>query len=112
VTPRRQVLLWAAQRFSGALLGLCVTIHLVTIIYTVRHGLSAAEILGRTRGKLAWAGFYVLFVIAVAVHAPLGVRAIAAEWFGWRGRTAELATVALGTVFVGAGLRAVAGVYA
>ncbi|MBC7710250.1 MAG: succinate dehydrogenase, partial [Rhizobacter sp.] len=32
------------------LLALCVLVHLVTILYAMRGGLSAAEILARTRG--------------------------------------------------------------
>ena len=48
---RSQTLLWAAQRASAALLALCVAVHLVTIVYAVRGGLTAAEILGRTRGS-------------------------------------------------------------
>lgn len=111
MTLRRQIQLWVAQRLSGAALGLCVTIHLGTIIYAVRHGLSAAEIFCRTRGSLVWAGFYSLFVIAVALHAPLGLRVILTEWFGWGGRATGIATVAFGIAVVAMGLGAVAGVY-
>jgi len=45
VNIRSQVLLWTAQRASAAVLALCVVVHLITIIYAVRNGLSAAEIL-------------------------------------------------------------------
>ena len=48
VSARAQVRLWAAQRLSAAVLALCVLVHLATLIYAVRGGLSAAEILGRT----------------------------------------------------------------
>jgi fumarate reductase subunit C len=112
MTPRLQVLLWAAQRFSAAVLGLCVVIHIGTIIYAVRHGLSGAEILGRTRGSLAWAGFYSLFAVAVALHVPLGLRVILAEWLGWRGSPTNMASAAFGIVLLIAGLRAIAGVLA
>ena len=54
-------------------LALCVLVHLATLIYAVRGGLSAAEILGRTHGSSGWASFYALFVLAVAVHAPIGL---------------------------------------
>ncbi|MGZ9058675.1 MAG: succinate dehydrogenase, partial [Burkholderiaceae bacterium] len=77
--------LWLAQRASAAVLTLCVIVHLITIIYATRGGLSGAEILARTRGNTAWFAFYVLFVLAVAVHVPIGLRAIAAEWLGWTG---------------------------
>ena len=85
MTPRNQVILWGAQRISAMVLALCVIVHLITIIYAVRNGLSAAEILGRTRGSFMWGGFYALFVTTVAVHAPIGVRNILTE-MGWRGR--------------------------
>ena len=49
-------------------------------VLAVRGGLSAAEILARVRGSGAWAAFYIVFVLAVAVHAPIGLRAIARGW--------------------------------
>jgi fumarate reductase subunit C len=103
---RTQVLLWGAQRISAMVLGLCVILHLVTIIYAVRNGLSAAEILGRTRGSVAWGGFYALFVAAVAVHAPIGVRNIFAE-MGWRGRGVDILMLVLGLTLAMWGWRAV-----
>jgi fumarate reductase subunit C len=60
-------------------LGVCVVVHLVTMILAVRGGLSAAEILERTRGNVAWGVFYTVFVVAIAVHAPIGLRTIFAE---------------------------------
>lgn len=87
-------------------LALCVIVHLVTIIYAVRNGLSAAEILGRTRGSIAWGGFYALFVAAVAIHAPIGVRNICAE-FGWRGRGVDVLMFVLALTLAMWGLRAV-----
>ena len=57
MSVRSQVLLWGAQRVSALVLALCVVVHLVTIIFAVRNGLSAAEILGRTRRNGALAAF-------------------------------------------------------
>ena len=112
MSARGEVRLWLAQRASAALLALCVVVHLATMIVAVRGGLSAADILGRTRGSVGWAAFYGLFVIAVAIHAPLGLRTVAAEWLGWRGRAADatwaicgLALLSLGVVAVVAVLR-------
>ena len=68
---RTQVLLWTAQRVSAMVLALCVVVHLITMIYAVQNGLTAAEILGRTQGNRAWFAFYALFVVAVSVHAPI-----------------------------------------
>ncbi len=111
VSTRSQVLLWGAQRISAMVLALCVLVHLVTIIYAVRNGLSAAEILGRTRGNFAWAGFYVLFVAAVAVHAPIGMRNILSETLGWRGRSLEITVVTMGLLIALWGWRAVYAVF-
>jgi fumarate reductase subunit C len=108
---RAQVLLWTAQRVSAAVLAICVIVHLITIIYAVRSGLSAAEILGRTRGNAAWAAFYALFVLAVAVHAPIGLRNVLAETFGWRGRGLDVAVLAMAMTLVMWGLRAVYAVF-
>lgn len=106
MNTRSQVLLWGAQRASAVVLALCVIVHLATIIVAVRNGLSAAEILGRTRGSVAWGGFYALFVAAVAVHAPIGMRNILAE-FGWRGRGVDLLMWVLALTLAMWGLRAV-----
>ena len=108
---RTQVLLWTAQRVSAAVLALCVVAHLVTMIYAVRHGLSAAEILGRTRGNYAWLAFYVTFVAAVAIHAPIGLRTILAESFGWRGALVDVALLPAGVVLALWGWRAAFAVF-
>jgi succinate dehydrogenase subunit C len=111
VNVRTQVLLWGAQRISAAALALCVLVHLVTIIYAARNGLSATEILGRTRGNFAWAGFYAFFVTAVAVHAPIGLRSVFSEALGWRGRSLDVAVFAIGVLLALWGLRAVWAVF-
>jgi fumarate reductase subunit C len=110
VSARAEARLWLAQRASAAVLALCVTVHLATMIAAVRGGLTAAAILGRTRGSAAWAGFYGLFVLAVAVHASIGLRTIAAEWLGWRGRGADAAFLLLGLALVALGAYAIAAV--
>lgn len=109
---RTEALLWVAQRASAAVLALCVTVHLGTIIYAVRGGLSAAEILERTRGSVGWFVFYAVFVLAVTIHAPIGLRAVLGEWFGWRGRTRELLLVFFAIVLAAMGARAVVTVFA
>ena len=111
MTPARaQALLWLAQRASAAVHASCVVVHLATMVVAVRGGLSAAEILGRTRGSLAWAAFYGTFVLAVAVHAPLGLRTVIAEWRGARSRAGDAIALALAAVLLAAGLRAVVAV--
>ena len=88
-------------------LAMCVLVHLVTLIYAVRGGLSAAEILARTRGDWLWGAFYALFVVAVSVHAPIGLRTILNEWLAWRGRALDAAVLAIAVVLALLGLRAV-----
>jgi succinate dehydrogenase subunit C len=112
MSARREAQLWIAQRFTAALLAVCVIVHLITIIYAVRGGLSAAEILGRTRGSIAWAAFYSLFVLAVSVHGAIGLRTIAAEWLGLRGKGAAAAILFIGLVLAALGMRAVIAVVA
>ena len=100
-------MLWIVQRASAAVLAACVTVHLVTIVFAVRGGLTAAEIFARTRGSLGWLAFYMVFVLAVAVHAPIGLRPVVTEWLGWRGRSRDLVLLLLGALLVWMGTRAV-----
>jgi fumarate reductase subunit C len=108
---RREVRLWLAQRISAGVLAFCVVVHLVTMIVVVRGGLSAGEILARTHGNAAWLTFYVVFVTAVSIHAPIGLRTIVGETVRWRGRGLDLATGAFAILLFVAGLRAVLGLY-
>jgi succinate dehydrogenase subunit C len=112
VTYKSETMLWLAQRASAALLAVCVVVHLVTIVYAVRGGLSAAEILERTRGSIAWFAFYSLFVLAVTLHAPIGLRSVLGEWLGWRGRSRDFALLLFAAFLAWAGMRAVLGVFA
>lgn len=107
MSARREAVLWIAQRATAVVLAACVVVHLATIIYAVRGGLDAAEILARTRGSLAWGAFYGTFVIAAAVHGAIGLRTVAAEWLGFRGDAAEVAMTAVGLALTVLGLRGV-----
>jgi fumarate reductase subunit C len=111
VNARSETILWLAQRASAAVLALCVLVHLVTIMFAVHGGLSAAEILGRTRGNVFGLLFYATFVIAAAVHAPIGLRATLGEWLGWRGASRDVALVLFALALLILGLRAVTGVF-
>jgi fumarate reductase subunit C len=77
--------LYLAQRISAAILAPLVLMHLGLMVYAIQGGIDAAEILGRTRGSLFWGSSYALFVVAVAVHATIGLRNILREWLQWRG---------------------------
>lgn len=107
MTERR---LFVLQRLTALILAPLVLVHLGLILYAVRDGLTAQEILGRTQGSLGWALFYGTFVLAAAIHAPLGLRTILREWTGASARFATLFSVAFGVLLAGLGLRAVAAV--
>ena len=110
MSARREAMLWIGQRATAVVLAVCVVVHLATIIYAVRGGLSAGEILARTRGSLAWGTFYSVFVIAAAIHGAIGLRTVAAEWLGFRGDAAEVAMTVVGLALTILGLRGVAAV--
>ena len=112
MSARTETRLWLAQRASAAVLALCVVVHLATVIYAVRGGLSAAEILSRTRGSGAWLTFYLLFVTAVTIHAPIGLRTVLREMTAWRGRTLDIAVALFGILLATLGLRAALAVFA
>ena len=104
--------LWIAQRVTAMILAIAIVVHLVTIIGAVRGGLSAAEILGRTRGNAAWFAFYAIFALAAGLHGAIGLRGIAAEWLGWRGRGFDLAWIGIGLLTALFGIRAAYGLFA
>lgn len=107
-----QTALWIAQRASAAVLALCVAVHLAMIIYAVQGGLTAAEILERTRGHAGWLAFYSVFVLAVTIHAPIGLRSVLAEWLGWRGRSRDAVLALFALLLAWMGMRAALGVFA
>lgn len=111
MSRRSETLLWVAQRASAAVLAVCVLVHLATIIYAVQGGLTGAEILARTRDSTAWFAFYTVFVLAVAVHAPIGLRAVLAEWLGWHGRARDFVLISFAVLLAGMGMQAVFGVF-
>ena len=100
-------MLFVAQRYSAMLLGPLVIMHLLVIIYASRNGLTAEEILARTQGSFFWFGFYLLFVLAVTVHAPIGVRNILNEWTRISARAVNVVCVLLALLMLMIGLRAV-----
>lgn len=99
--------LFALQRLSAMLLAPFVLVHLGLILYAVRGGLTAAEILSRTQGSWGWIAFYGLFVVSVAVHVPIGMRNILIEWARLRRPVASWVALAFGFVLLVMGLRAV-----
>ncbi len=95
------------QRLSALVMAPLVVGHLAVMIYAVRGGLSAAEILGRTQGSFGWAVFYGTFVLAVSVHAAIGLRVIIAETLNVKARLLDLMSWSIGLGLLALGLRAV-----
>jgi len=103
--------LFLVQRVSAMVLAFAVSVHLLTILYAVRGGLTAGEILARTRDNGWFLAFYMVFVIAVAIHAPIGLRNILREWTAWRGRSLDVVLAVFALFLLGLGLRAAFAVY-
>ena len=101
------VRLYMAQRISALIMAPLVIGHIAVMIYAVQGGLTTAEILGRTQGSLLWFLFYGLFVVAVSVHAAIGLRVIAGEWLKLRGVTLTVFSYAVFILLLSLGTRAV-----
>lgn len=96
--------LYLLQRMTALVMIPLVLGHLAVMVYAVQDGLTVGEILGRTQGSLGWFLFYGLFVLAVSIHAAIGLRVIAYEWLGLGRRWLDPITglVALWLLFLGA----------
>jgi fumarate reductase subunit C len=104
------VRLYVWQRMTATLMVPLIIVHLIVIIYATNRGLSAAEILGRTRGSVVWGLYYGTFVVAAAIHGAIGVRGVAREWLGWREKALDRLMWIFGGLLLILGLRAVAAV--
>lgn len=108
---RVETKLWVWQRLSAAVLAVCVIIHLIVIVYAVQDGLTAEEIITRVSGNFLWLGFYSVFVIAIAVHAPIGVRTILKEMTSISPRATHMIMATFSIVILAMGFRAVIGLF-
>jgi fumarate reductase subunit C len=104
MTPR----LYVWQRLTAAFMVPLVLIHIAVIFYATRHGMTAADILARTRGSMAWAAYYGVFIAAAAVHASIGVRNVLTEWAPITERRAGSFAIAFGVLLAVLGVRAIA----
>jgi fumarate reductase subunit C len=108
------VRLYVLQRLTAALMVPLIIGHLIVILYATRKGISAAEILGRTRGSVAWGTFYGIFVVAAAIHGAIGVRGVLREWgpiaLARNARGLDMVMWGFGAVLLFLGLRAVVAV--
>jgi succinate dehydrogenase hydrophobic anchor subunit len=51
-------------------------------------------------------------VLAVTVHAPIGLRSVCAEWLRWRGRSCDFALLVFAALIAWLGMGAVLAVFA
>ena len=102
--------LYIWQRATAALMLPLLLVHVAVIFYATRKGMTAADILARTRGSVVWATFYGLFVVAAAIHASIGVRNVLTEWSPLQDRSAGWCAIVFGLLLLVLGLRAVAAV--
>lgn len=101
------VRLYIWQRLTAAIMAPLILIHLAVIFYATRQGLTAADILARTRGSIAWSLYYGVFVAAIAVHAAIGLRTVLAEWTPLGARARNPLVVLFGVMLALLGWRAV-----
>ncbi len=104
--------LYMAQRITALLMAPLVFMHLGVMIYAIQGGVSASEILGRTQGSFWWFLFYGTFVIAVSIHASIGLRTVLSEWAGLRGTMLNAVAWAILALLLILGMQAVYGVTA
>ena len=102
--------LYLAQRISAMIMAPLVFVHLGVIIYAIQGGLSAEEILSRTRGSVFWMLFYGVFVAAASLHAAIGLRVIAHETLRLRGIMPAILTWGVFAALFYMGVRAVTAV--
>jgi fumarate reductase subunit C len=101
------VRLYVWQRATAALMVPLVIVHIAVIFYATRNGMTAADILSRTRGSIVWASYYGLFVAAASIHAAIGVRNVLTEWSPLSDRRTGLFAVVFGLLLATLGARAV-----
>ena len=107
MSGRLELWLFVLQRLSAMVLAPLVLVHLVTMIYAVQGGLSAAEILNRTQANVMWPVLYGLFIVAVAIHGAIGLRSILREMTPMRDKGAGAVAVAFCALVLILGYRAV-----
>ena len=99
--------LYMLQRITALIMAPLTLGHIAVMIYAIQGGLSTAEILGRTQGSVFWLLFYGTFVVAVSIHAAIGLRVIVSEVFGLRGVVLNVFTWGIWLIFLLLGARAV-----
>ena len=99
--------LYMLQRITALIMAPLTFGHIAVMIYAVQGGLTTGEILSRTQGSVLWFLFYGIFVVAVSVHASIGLRVITSEILQLRGFALNAFTWGLCSLFLFMGGRAV-----
>ena len=102
---------WLIQRVSAMVLAVSVIVHLSVIIMATQNGVSAAEIVERIQDNYAWMVFYILFVVAAALHAPIGLRTVIRETTGMQGKFPGFISSSIGVILLIMGVQAVLRLY-
>jgi fumarate reductase subunit C len=109
MNARIETTLWLIQRLGAMVLAITVTVHIGSIILAMRGGLSAHEIITRVQGNMVWFAFYLVFIIAVAVHGPLGLRTVLREMTPLPAPVINMLMAAFAVLLAGMGWRAASG---
>ncbi|MCV3273051.1 succinate dehydrogenase [Roseobacter sinensis] len=99
--------LYMLQRITALIMAPLTLGHIAVMIYAVQGGLTAEEILGRTQGSIFWFLFYGSFVLAVSLHAAIGLRVILHETLGLGGWALRAATWGIAFLLLAMGGQAV-----
>ena len=106
----KEMRLYILQRATAAVLAPLIFVHLIVIFMATSKGLTAADILSRTRGSVVWGAFYALFVVLAAVHAAIGLRVVLREWTSLAPGLRDAVMWGAGVLLLVLGMRAVVAV--
>ena len=104
--------LYLLQRVTAMIMAPLVLLHLGVMIVAIQGGLDSAEILSRTQGSFFWGSAYGLFVLAVSIHAAIGIRVVLFEWVSLKGVLLNTISWLVFAVLISMGARAVFAVVA
>ncbi len=110
-TARTETWMWLAQRISAMVLSFCIIVHIATMIIATQGGVSTAEISDRISGNVTWLVFYSIFIAAVSVHAPIGLRTVLLESTPLTEKRVGLLTMLFGLFVIVLGMRTIYGLY-
>ncbi len=102
--------LYMMQRITAMIMAPLTLVHIAVMIFAVQGDLTTAEILVRTQGSVLWLLFYGGFVVAVSIHAAIGLRVILYEAIGIGGVALSVFTWMICFVFLILGTLAVSAV--